>query len=328
MNVSTRTLLILSCLICAFLGLVGCKGNENAFPSHIQVVARSSEVNSALTEVKWSPIDPNSLILRGENITDSGFLSPLYLLDLESKTIKPLSLNGKQVSALNPSWSFHGRLVSFFDLNALQIRTIDLNNLSSTKTLPIQGEHTILAPDGQRFATINYTRPAVTVRLLDIQGRELDVVTKFSDETLQDVGHSAWSPTMERIALALKHTSGVKDYSQGDMYLLSLRDKHLLRMTSTSQLDEDEPAWSPDGRYLVFTSRPVGPSTERHLIIANADGSCPQTVSNLNGFQSPSWSPDGKQLAVVSVEGNVSIIDVASLDIDLSKQRLTCSTQK
>lgn len=53
------------------------------------------------------------------------------------------------------------------------------------------------------------------------------------------------------------------------------------------------PAWSPDGRRLVF-SRAAGLGTEGGILMSRADGSNVRTVSP-DGFD-PVWSPDGRRL--------------------------------
>ncbi len=70
--------------------------------------------------------------------------------------------------------------------------------------------------------------------------------------------------------------------------------------------DNNQPAWSPDGRQIAFSSGRTG---NFEIFVMAADGSNPQQLTNSRGFDEwPVWSPDGKQIAFVSDrDGNVEI---------------------
>ena len=64
------------------------------------------------------------------------------------------------------------------------------------------------------------------------------------------------------------------------------------------------PAWSPDGKRIAFTStggRTTGDG-HWHIYVMDANGGNPQKVSNENAVDNwdPSWSPDGERIAFVS----------------------------
>jgi serine/threonine protein kinase len=87
-----------------------------------------------------------------------------------------------------------------------------------------------------------------------------------------------------------------------------------------------QPAWSPDGKLLVF----ISPCTKRadffetgyvdsSLYLMNADGTNITQLTNVPGADfDPAWSPDGKRIAFASMrDGNKQIytLDVASLAV-------------
>jgi Tol biopolymer transport system component len=78
-----------------------------------------------------------------------------------------------------------------------------------------------------------------------------------------------------------------------------------VRQLTDDRADDSQPAWSPDGERLVFTSNR---GDSRHLWIVNADGSGLEEVGAawdvLDMADSPAWSPDGAWIAFVGFPKN------------------------
>jgi hypothetical protein len=69
---------------------------------------------------------------------------------------------------------------------------------------------------------------------------------------------------------------------------------------------DDDPAWSPDGARIAFTSTRDG---GRAIYLMNADGSHPVRLTNpAAASYGPAWSPDGSRIAFVSErDGNAEL---------------------
>ncbi len=58
--------------------------------------------------------------------------------------------------------------------------------------------------------------------------------------------------------------------------------------TLTSEGRNEDPAWSRDGRHLVFSSTRTG---QREIFVMRADGSAPRQLTRTGDNFAPDWSP-------------------------------------
>jgi TolB protein len=73
-----------------------------------------------------------------------------------------------------------------------------------------------------------------------------------------------------------------------DIFTIAADGRNLRRLTENQSNNED-PSWSPDGRYIIFSSSREG---EYHLYMMNANGQNQRRITFLKGEQtSPAWSP-------------------------------------
>lgn len=73
-----------------------------------------------------------------------------------------------------------------------------------------------------------------------------------------------------------------------DIFIVDLAGTHIRQLTHNEGTNED-PAWSPDGRFIVFTTTR---DRRRRLYIMDNDGSAPRPLGDAPGNSfTPAWSP-------------------------------------
>ena len=72
-----------------------------------------------------------------------------------------------------------------------------------------------------------------------------------------------------------------------DIFLVDLTGTQIRRLTTDAGSNED-PTWSPDGRFIAFTTTRNG---QRQLYVMDGDGSAPHLLADLKGDTfTPHWS--------------------------------------
>jgi tricorn protease len=85
--------------------------------------------------------------------------------------------------------------------------------------------------------------------------------------------------------------------ARGDIFSVPTENGATRNLTSTPGVDEDHPAWSPDGRTIAYTTDAGG---RQELAIRPAEGGSEEILTSFTeGYlYTPIFSPDGKTLAV------------------------------
>jgi dipeptidyl aminopeptidase/acylaminoacyl peptidase len=123
---------------------------------------------------------------------------------------------------------------------------------------------------------------------------KLDDMTRF-----RNVGDPQVSPDGQSVAYVVGTTDAKEDKSNSHIWMVNI-DGSNDRQITFSQDSESSPRFSPDGKYLSFTSARPGKARGGQVWILDRRGGEATQLTELKGrLQGHEWSPDSKRLALV-----------------------------
>ncbi|MDI1295057.1 MAG: amidohydrolase, partial [bacterium] len=132
-----------------------------------------------------------------------------------------------------------------------------------------------------------------------------------------------WDSTAPRKALGIVHPTISPDGSRiafvalGDLYLMSSKGGTPENLTKDAALDAD-PAWSPDGQSLVYSSDKGGGLPQ--LWIRDLKTGKDRKLTSIDTQPlGAAWSPDGKRIAYIDVDGRWGVAGVCIVDVATGK---------
>jgi dipeptidyl aminopeptidase/acylaminoacyl peptidase len=122
----------------------------------------------------------------------------------------------------------------------------------------------------------------------------LDDMTRF-----RDVRDPQLSPDGQWVAYVVGTTDAKEDKGSSHIWLASF-DGANDRQITFSQDSESSPRWSPDGKYLSFTSSRPGKTRGNQVWLLDRSGGEAQQLTEIKGrLQGYEWSPDSKRFALI-----------------------------
>jgi TolB protein len=143
------------------------------------------------------------------------------------------------------------------------------------------------SPDSRQLAYVSFEGSKSSIFIQTLRsGNRFQVSNKPGIN-----GAPSFSPDGRKLVITLGGVDG-----NPDIYVLDITSRQTKRLTTHRAIDT-EGTWSPDGRYIYFTSdRAGGPQVYR----VSANGGTPERVTFEGSYNArPRLSPDGTRLAMV-----------------------------
>ena len=120
----------------------------------------------------------------------------------------------------------------------------------------------------------------------------------------------AWSPDGTKLAFE----SNRDDPRQTEVYVMTLADRTVSRLTDDTGHADAQPAWSPLGNRLAFVSDRDSAGYGIYLMNTNGTTVTRLTTDSANSAQ-PAWSPDGTRIAFATDrDGPAGVGEIYAMD--------------
>lgn len=135
------------------------------------------------------------------------------------------------------------------------------------------------------------------VHVYDLERDEMGPTYAFSG--LVAVYSPDWDPSGTKLAFSSIDKSGFSD-----LYVFDTENGHLQKLTD-DKYDDRDPAWSPDGRMIAFSSDRTSEGKNDAYNLMTYDLASGEIQYRTFGFHhdlSPRWSPDGSKLVFIRTQ--------------------------
>jgi serine/threonine protein kinase/Tol biopolymer transport system component len=143
------------------------------------------------------------------------------------------------------------------------------------------------------------------IYLINIDGTGLKKITDIAEGACQP----AWSPDGMRLVLVSPCSKNKETYRGSSLFIMNADGSELAPLMPPVPGGDYDPAWSPDGKKIAFTS--LRNSDFPQIYILNLEDSAVTLLATdpPRANSNPAWSPDGKQIVYVGHDYQIRVMD-------------------
>ena len=291
-----------------FFGLAFCASAQDTVPKPAPATPRPITIDDffQIRDVSQPELSPDgqwvSYAVRTKMLKEDKNEQRLWMISTHGGDAIPLTAEG--VSSSHARWSPDGKLISFLSSRnggKSQVWLLDRRGGEAVRlTETAQGVDDFeWSPDSTRLVLI----------LRDPKPEDLESA-KEKDKPAPAAAPKPKTPppfVIDRLQFK-RDTVGYLDRRRTHLYVFNVSAKSTTQITS-GDFDDSDPAWSPDGKSLAFTSNRSTPDADANhdtnIWVVAADNTdkgarLTQITTNPGPDSSPAWSPDGKWIAYVT----------------------------
>jgi len=251
-------------------------------------------------------------------VSEPSSIPQVYIADGDGSN--PLAITNMPDGACQPAWSPDGMRLVFtspcrglgesFENSSLYVISVDGTGMAPLLSDPGGDYDPAWSPDGTRIAFTSRRAGRPSIHVLDVASNK---VTLLFEATLNfvEVRNPVWNPSNNQILF-------VANRGISEIWVMTDTGKNPVQLVYTGlEYMDFDPVWSPDGQFVRFSQRLVGPSgvwleelifEQRELITAKRLNFSPHWIEDVN------YSPDGLWLLFESIVENNRDIYMMSAD--------------
>ncbi len=272
---------------------VGMDGNNNPVAQNFEQITFSPNDKS---NPSWSP-DGTKLIYSGLSTefsaNGSPFAADIWIIDLTQPEQEPIDISRRPGDDFYAAWSPNGKHIAFTSYYREDktpqhvLMNPDGSNQTLLSILGFSDTYSTWSPNGDWLLYV-FSTGNLKVLQMRYQSDFINNVRKFDQSSNEGRLGNVIEPSISSDGSMIAYTR-VLDNAKTNIYTAVFADRGRTVTQMTDSGMDYAPCWSPDGKWILFTSERDG---DPEIYIMDSEGGQIANLSQMPSIDSqPSWQP-------------------------------------